>query len=154
MSTGAQGSAPGQQIAQFQSGGVTAATGLRVPFLTDEFSRSFGFPGTRLRNMITEATPLREERSYDPLLGLREVRYSRPGLVSAYSAGVGPIRCLFQAPPALGGRRITVSGGAAFDLLSGSTLGRVAGSDIVRVAVSRSQVVLVVGGHGGMSIQW
>jgi hypothetical protein len=141
-----QGSAPTQQIAQFRSDGFTASTGLRVPFFTDDFSRSFGFPSTRLRNMITEATPLREERPYTPLVGLREIRYSRPGLVSTYKPGVGPIRALFQAPPVLGGRPIAVSGGQAFDLVSGLGLGGVAGADIVRVAVSRSQIVLVASG--------
>jgi hypothetical protein len=141
-----QGSAPTQQIAQFRSDGFTASTGLRVPFFTDDFSRSFGFPATRLRNMITEATPLREERPYAPFVGLREVRYSRPGLVGAYNIGSGPIRCLFQAPPALGGQTIAVSGGQAYDLSSGTGLGAIAGTDIVRVAVSRSQIVLVASG--------
>lgn len=141
-----QGSAPAQQIAQFRSDGVTASTGLRVPFFTDDFSRSFGFPGTRLRNMITEATPLREERPYAPLVGLREVRYSRPGLVQGFNAGAGPIRCLFQAPPALGGGLIAVSGGEVFDLGSGSSVGLVAGTEMARTAVSRSQIVLVSGG--------
>ena len=146
MAAGGQGSAPSQQIAQFRSDGVTASTGLRVPFFTDDFSRSFGFPGTRLRNMITEATPLREERPYTPLVGLREVRYSRPGLVNAHSPGAGPIRALLQAPPSLGGRMMAVSGGQAYDLISGAGLGGVTGADLVRVAVSRTQIVLVAAG--------
>jgi hypothetical protein len=141
-----QGSAPTQQIAQFRSDGFSASTGLRIPFFTDDFSRSFGFPATRLRNMITEATPMREERPYTPLVGLREVHYSRPGLVGAYKPGVGPIRCLFAAPPALGGRTIAVSGAQAWDLTSGTGLGTVGGTDLVRVAVSRTQVVLVASG--------
>ena len=141
-----QGSAPTQQIAQFRSDGVTAATGLRIPFFTDDFSRSFGFPSTRLQNMITEATPLREERPYAPLVGLREVRYSRPGLTHCASLGAGPIRSLFQTPPSLGNRRVVVSGSTAFDLDSGSSLGSAPGSDMTRVAVSRSQVVLVASG--------
>ena len=146
MAIDGQGSAPPQQIAQFRSDGVTASTGLRVPFFTDDFSRSFGFPGTRLRNMITEATPLREERPYAPFVGLREVRYSRPGLVKGFTPGAGPIRALFQAPPALGGGMIAVSGGDVFDLDAGVSLGQVAGTDMARVAVSRTQVVLVAGG--------
>ena len=117
-----------------------------MPFFTDDFSRSFGFPGTRLRNMITEATPLREERPYSPLVGLREVRYSRPGLVAGFRAGDGPIRCLFQAPPALGGHAIAVSGNEAFDLVAGESLGAIGGGDRVRCAVSRSQIVLAAGG--------
>ena len=142
-----QGSAPTQQIAQFRSDGVTASTGLRVPFFTDDFSRSYGFPNTRLCNMITEATPVREERPYTPLVGLREVRYSRPGLVQGYNPGAGPIRCLFQAPPVLlGGSMVAVSGAAVFAVEGGSALGVIAGTDIARVAVSRSQIVLVAGG--------
>ena len=141
-----QGSAPSQQIAQSRSDGLNASTGLRVSFLTDDFSRSFGFPGTRLRNMITEATPLREERPYAPLVGLREVRYSRPGLVQGSNPGPGPIRCLFQSPPSLGAGAIAVSGGAAYDLASGANLGTIAGTDRVRFAVSRSQIVVVAAG--------
>ena len=141
-----QGSAPADQIAQFRSDGVTASTGLRIPFFTDDFSRAFGFPNTRLRNMITEATPLREERPYTPLVGLREVRYSRPGLVRGFNPGAGPIRCLFQAPPVLSIGPIAVSGSDAFDLASGADLGAIAGTGMARVAVSRSQVVLVADG--------
>ena len=141
-----QASAPSQQIAQFRSDGFTASTGLRVPFFTDDFSRSFGFPGTRLRNMITEATPLREERPYAPFVGLREVRYSRPGLVKVFAPGVGPIRCLLQTPAKLGVNPIVVSGGEAFDLASGVSVGQVAGTEMARVAISRSQIVLVAGG--------
>ncbi len=144
--TDGQGSAPAQQIAEFRSDGVTAATGLRIPFFTDDFSRSFGFPATRLRNMITEATPFREERSFAPLVGLREIRYSRPGLVQGFNPGSGPIRCLFQAPPALGGALIAVSGATAFNLSTGAAMGGVGGSDLVRFAVSRSQVLLVASG--------
>ena len=108
-----QGSAPASQIAQFRSDGVTAQTGLRLQFFTDSFSRAFGLPETRLVNMISEATPLREERPYVPLVGLREVHYSRPGLVSAYTLGPGPIRGLAVAPPVdcsrCRGRRPTTS---------------------------------------------
>src|SRR5471030_1463201 len=93
-----QGAAPDAQIAQFRSDGFTAATGLRAPFFSDGFSRAYGLPETRLINMISEATPLREERPYAPLIGLREIRYSRPGLVAAYNHGTGPIRGLFASP--------------------------------------------------------
>ncbi len=142
----AQGSAPKAQIAQFRSDGITAATGLRIPFFTDDFSRAFGFPNTRLINMISEATPLREERPYVPLVGLRDVRYSRPGLTAFSSLGQGPIRGLLEAPPLVGGFRIVVSGGVAFNLDSGTPLGAIAGADPARAAVSRSQVVVVAGG--------
>jgi hypothetical protein len=54
-----QGSAPAKQIAQFRSDGITAQTGLRIPFFTDAFSRAFGFPITIPVNMISEETPLR-----------------------------------------------------------------------------------------------
>ena len=85
-----QGSAPSAQIAQFRSDGVTAATGLRIPFFTDAFSRAFGFPDVLPMNMIAEETPLREERPFAAYVGLREVHYGRPGLVTGYNLGAGP----------------------------------------------------------------
>src|SRR5665213_4053290 len=109
------GSAPPQQIAQFRSDGITAATGLRIPFFSDDFSRAYGLPPARIVNMMSEATPLREERPYVPLVGLREIRYSRPGLVAGVNYGAGPIRCVFTAPPLLGGGKIIVSGNVAYN---------------------------------------
>jgi hypothetical protein len=87
-----EGSAPASQIAQFRSDGITSSTGLRIPFLADSFSRAFGFPDVRPINMLSEETPLREERPYVAFVGLREVQYSRPGLVAGYNWGSGPIR--------------------------------------------------------------
>jgi len=141
-----QGSAPTSQIAQFRSDGVTTQSGLRLQFFTDSFSRAFGLPETRLVNMISEATPLREERPYVPLVGLREVHYSRPGLASAYSPGTGPIRGLTVAPPAYGGGLFCVSGTTAYNLATSATCGAIPGTDLVRWAVSRSQMVMVAGG--------
>ena len=138
-------SAPANQIAAFRSDGFTAATGLRIPFFTDSFSRAFGLPDVHLVNQISEATPLREERPYVPVVGLREVHYSRPGLAQAWSVGSGPVRGLTIAPPALGGRVLAVSGGAAFDAASGSRLGAVTGTDLVRFAQSRRQLVMAGG---------
>jgi len=141
-----QGSAPAEQIAQFRADGISATTGLRIPFFSDSFSRAYGLPDTRLVNMISEATPLREERPYAALVGLREVRYSRPGLVTGFNYGTGPIRCVFAAPPLLGGGVIVVSGTTAYNVTTGANLGSVPGTDMVRFAVSRLQMVLVAAG--------
>ena len=139
-----QGSAPSAQIAQFRSDGFTAATGLRVPFLSDAFSRAFGLPDVRLFNMISEATPLREERPYVPFVGLREVRYSRPGLVTGFNWGAGPIRGLFCQPGVFGSGLFAVSKTTAY--LNGSSIGTIPGSDIVRFAASPTQVIAVSSG--------
>ncbi|MDQ2861685.1 MAG: packaged DNA stabilization protein gp10 [Pseudomonadota bacterium] len=145
MVSSPQGSAPPNQIAQFRSDGFTAATGLRVPFFSDGFSRAYGLPETRLVNMISEATPLREERPYVPLIGLREIRFSRPGLSPAYAYGSGPIRALALAPPAFGDGFYIVSGNTVFNQ-AGTNLGTIPGTDLVRFASSRSQVVAVSSG--------
>lgn len=147
MPLAGQGSAPKQEIAEFRSDGVTAASGLRIPFFSDSFSRNFGFPETRLQNMITEATPLREERPYAALVGLREIRYSRPGLVTGFNVGTGPIRGVFRAPPLLGGFLIAVSGTSAYRLDTGASLGVVGGSGPIRYAFSRLQIVLISDGR-------
>jgi hypothetical protein len=141
-----QGSAPADQIAQFRSDGVTATTGLRIPFMVEEFSEASGLPPMRLVNMISEATPIREERPYTAYVGLREIRYSRPGLVSAYNIGTGPIRGLYFAPPALGGFLVIVSGGTAYNAATGASLGAVPGTDLVRFAKSALQLIAVAGG--------
>jgi len=140
-----QGSAPQSQIAQFRSDGITAATGLRIPFFSDDFSRAYGLPPARLVNMLSEATPLREERPYVPLVGLREVRYSRPGLVSVRNQGTGPIRGMFyQEGSFFGGTLIWVSG---TNFYADTTLiGTIPGTDRVRFATSASQLIIVAGG--------
>ena len=140
------GSAPSQQIAQFRSDGVTGTSGLRIPFFSDGFSRASGLPEARLINFIGEATPLREERPYVPLVGLREIRYSRPGIVSSpYSIGTGPIRAMFPAPVTLGNAMTIVSGETVYDT-GGNNLGTITGTDMVRWAVSRTQQVIVADG--------
>jgi hypothetical protein len=141
-----QGSAPAKQIAQFRSDGITAQTGLRIPFFTDAFSRAFGFPATVPVNMISEETPLREERPFVPFVGLREVHYSRPALVTGSNLGTGPIRGVFRAPPAYGGGLFVVSGQTAYNAASGASCGAIAGTDRVRWAASETQMVLVAGG--------
>ena len=138
------GSAPADQLAEFRSDGFNATTGLRVPFFTEGYSRAYGFPDTRMVNMLSEAGPIREERPYSALVGLREVHYSRPALVSSLTTGTGPIRCAFKGPPIFNNQTIIVSGGTVYD---GTTnLGAVPGTDMVRFAVSRSQIVLVAAG--------
>ncbi|MEO8925899.1 MAG: packaged DNA stabilization protein, partial [Caulobacteraceae bacterium] len=140
-----QGSAPASQIAEFRGDGFTAATGLRVPFFSDGFSRAYGLPETRLVNMISEATPLREERPYVPLIGLREIRYSRPGLVAGFNYGTGPIRGVSLAPPNFGDGAYMVSGTTVYNQ-AGTNLGTISGSDPVRFAYSKTQVVAVSSG--------
>jgi hypothetical protein len=141
MSDG-QGSAPAAQIAQFRSDGFTAASGLRVPFFSDGFARAYGFPEIRLVNMLSEATPLREERPYTPLVGLREVRFRRAGLRRWASVGGGPIRGMhYQAgEDAL----YVVSGTTLF--VNGAAFADAPGSDLVRFAASENQVVLCADG--------
>ena len=139
-----QGSAPADQIAQFRSDGFSAVNGLRVPFMTESFARQSGFPSVSLVNLITEPAPLREERPYTAFVGLREVRYSRPGLAGFVAPGTGPIRDIFQGPPVFNSQKIIVSGTTVYD---GTTpLGTIAGTDMVRHAYSRSQMVLVANG--------
>ncbi len=120
--------------------------GLRVPFLTDSFDRSNGLPAARLINQIVESTPLREEAAYRAAEGLREVHYSRPGLVSAHAWGTGPVRGVTAAPPIFGGSMIMVSGTNAYDAATGANLGAIPGTDLVRFAQSRSQLVMAAGG--------
>ena len=141
------GSAPSSQIAQFRSDGVTASTGLRVPFFSDGFSRAYGLPQTHLVNLITEATPLREERPYTALVGLREVHYTRPALAAGSSLGAGPIRGVFRAPPIFGGGLFAVSGTTAFNVTPGVSCGTIPGAGAVRWAASDGQMVLVAGGQ-------
>src|SRR5665213_833923 len=136
------GSAPPQQIAQFRSDGITAATGLRIPFFSDDFSRAYGLPPARIVNMMSEATPLREERPYVPLVGLRETRYSRPGLVPFVSCGSGPIRGMAISPPFLLAIPFFVSGNTFYDA-NGTARGSCPGTDRVRFAASASQMVAV-----------
>lgn len=141
-----QGSAPTRQIAQFRSDGITAQTGLRIPFFTDAFSRSFGFPSTIPTNMISEETPLREERPFVPFVGLREIHYSRPALVTGWNYGTGPIRGLFRGPPVFGAGLFVVSGQTAYNVASGVNCGAIPGTDRVRWAASETQMVLVASG--------
>jgi hypothetical protein len=142
----APGSAPSKQIAQFRSDGITAQTGLRIPFFTDMFSRAFGFPSTIPVNMIAEETPLREERPYAAYVGLREVHYSRPALVTGYNYGTGPIRGVFRAPNCYGSGLFIVSGATAYNVATGASCGTIPGSDRVRWAASEAQMVLVASG--------
>jgi len=139
-----QGSAPPSQIAQFRSDGFTGATGLRVPFFSDAFSRAFGLPDVRLVNMISEATPLREERPYVPFVGLREVRYSRPGLVNVSNLGSGPIRGMFNQLGQPTPQFHLVSGTTLY--LNGASLATIPGSDRVRFCCSPQQVVFCADG--------
>ena len=140
------GSAPSQQIAQFRSDGVTGTSGLRVPFFSDGFSRASGLPEARLINFISEATPLREERPYVASVGLREIRYSRPGIVaSGFTIGTGPIRAMWPTPVTLGASLCFVSGETVYDS-GGNNLGTITGADTVRWAVSRTQQVIVADG--------
>ena len=141
-----QGSAPSSQIAAFRSDGFTAQTGLRLQFFTEGFARAYGLPETRLVNMISEQTPIREERPYTAFVGLREVHYSRPGLVTGLNRGAGPIRCAFTAPPLLGGFKVVVSGGTAYNADTNTAIGAIGGTDMVRFAISRGQMVIVAGG--------
>jgi hypothetical protein len=141
-----QGSAPSKQIAQFRSDGITAQTGLRIPFFTDAFSRAFGFPAVLPLNMISEETPLREERPYALYVGLREVHYSRPALVTGFNLGTGPIRGVFQAPAIYGSGLFIVSGTSAYNVATGEACGTIPGADRVRWAASEGQMVLVAGG--------
>jgi hypothetical protein len=138
-----QGSAPQQQIAQFRSDGFTASTGLRIPFFSDDFSRAYGLPPARLVNMMSEATPLREERPYVPLVGMREIRYSRPGLVSNLQLGTGPTRGLWQQDGFLGltgpASIFWITGTSVY--LGGSLIGAIPGTDRVRFAASPTEAV-------------
>src|SRR5271156_2280093 len=140
--TTAPGSASGKQIAQFRTDGVSGLTGLRIPFFSDAFSRASGLPEVRLLNFVSEATPLREERPYVPMVGLREIRYSRPGIVaSSYTIGSGPIRGFQPGATTLG----IVSGDTVYDD-TGANLGTVAGTDLVRYATSGAQQVIAAAG--------
>ena len=141
-----EASAPAKEIAQFRSDGASSLNGLRIPFFSDGFSRAFGLPETRLVNMITESTPLREERPFVPYVGLREIHYSRPGLVTGSNLGAGPIRGVFRAPAALGGGLFLVSGQVAYNLASGLACGAIPGTDMVRWAASEQQMVMAAGG--------
>ena len=141
-----QGSAPPAQIAQFRADGFNATTGLRIPFFTEAFSRAYGYPTTLLTNMISEQTPIREERPYTAFVGLREVHYSRPGLAAGINYGTGPIRAAFTSPPLLGGFKVVVSGGTAYNADTGANLGAIGGADMARFAISRGQMVIVAGG--------
>ncbi|HWE98694.1 MAG TPA: packaged DNA stabilization protein [Caulobacteraceae bacterium] len=141
-----QGSAPNAQVAQFRSDGFTSLTGLRLPFFTDSFSRSFGFPDVRPLNLISEETPLREERPFAAYVGLREVHYSRPGLIAGFNLGAGPIRGVFRAPNIYGGGLFLVSGTSAYNASTGASCGTIPGADRVRWAASEAQMVLIANG--------
>ena len=139
-----QGSAPSTQIAQFRSDGISARTGLRIPFFSDDYARAFGFPPVRLRNMVSESTPIREERPYAAFVGLREIRYSRPGLASGFNYGSGPIRGLYSQPGVFGGALFIVSGNTIYR--DGANVGTLSGTDMVRFAASPGQIVAVADG--------
>jgi hypothetical protein len=136
-----QGSAPAAQIAQFRSDGFSTQTGLRIPFFSDAFSRAFGFPDVHPVNLLSEETPIREERPYAAYVGLREVQYSRPGLVTGANWGSGPLRGAFCQPGVGYGHIFAVSGNTVY--LGGLNQGTIPGNDLVRFAASPSQVVAV-----------
>ena len=117
-----------------------------MPFFSDSFSRAFGFPDVRLINLISESTPVREERPYAAYVGLREAHYSRPGLVAAQNYGAGPIRGLYFDPAGGGaGSLFVVSQNTIYR--NGGSVGTLPGTDLVRFAASPSQVVAVAGGY-------
>ncbi|HXV00658.1 MAG TPA: packaged DNA stabilization protein [Caulobacteraceae bacterium] len=145
-----QGSAPSAQIAQFRADGFSALTGMRIPFLSDAFARSFLGIDVRLENFISESGPLREERPYAAYSGFREIRYTRPGLVAGLNHGAGPIRGVFSRPGVFGGSLFIVSGTTIYR--DGSGVGTIAGTDLVCFAASPTngtspnQIVAVAGG--------
>lgn len=100
------------------------------------FSRSGGLPESRFINMYGEDAPL----GITP-----NVCMPRPGLVSAYSLGAGPIRGLFRKSGVLDGSLFIVSGTALYKS-DGTNLGAIPGTDLVRIDASASQMVLVAGG--------
>lgn len=92
-------------------------------------------PASRLVNMFTEPTP------QSPTEG---ARLPRPGLVSTYTWGSGPIRGLFRQAGIGSGGLFAVSLTTAY--LAGSSVGTISGTDMVRWAAGRSQVVAVANG--------
>lgn len=142
-----QGSAPQEQIAQFRSDGFNAQSGLRVALYTENFDRTNISVPVRIINQIVESTPLREESVYRAQVGLRELHYSRPGLVYFTTYGVGPIRGLMivqRLGPTLVPITFAVSGSRFFR--DGGDFGPCPGVDLVRFAASSSQIVAVASG--------
>lgn len=92
-------------------------------------------PASRLVNLFVEPTPQSPTES---------ARLPRPGLVSTYTWGSGPIRGLFRQAGIGSGGLFAVSLTTAY--LAGSSVGTIGGSDLVRWAAGRSQVVAVASG--------
>lgn len=118
---------------------------LRVPFITDGFTRSLGTPVGLPVNLVSEATPLREPVAGAAQAGFRDIHYGRPGLMAGTTIGTGPIRGIANGPPAFGEGYFYVTG-QSIRQAGGFIRGTVTGSDRVRFAVSRSQMVVVADG--------
>jgi hypothetical protein len=107
--------------------------------------------------MISEATPIREERPYAAYVGLREVRYTRPAMVTGLNDGDGPVRGAYCNSGVFAGDRFVVSGGTIYK--GGISFGAIPGSDLVRFAASPAQIIAVSegtaylysGGSGGFA---
>lgn len=92
-------------------------------------------PASTLANFFVEPTPNSPTES---------ARLPRPGLVSTYTWGSGPIRGLFRQAGIGSGGLFAVSLTTAY--LAGASVGTISGTDMVRWAAGRSQVVAVANG--------
>lgn len=106
-----------------------------VPFTAFAYSRENGYIASRLVNLVSEASPQGPNE---------DERIPRPGLVSTFQWGSGPIRALFRKAGAFGGGKFAVSGGECY--LDGVDVGPIPGTDLVRFAASKTQVVAVSAG--------
>lgn len=92
-----------------------------------------GLPELRLINMFVEAAATSQD-------GI--VLMSRPGLVSSYERGTGPIRGLFYQAGTLDGAALALSGN---QLYAGTVLGTVEGDGEPSFSASASEVILTAG---------
>ena len=102
-------------------------------------------PEARLINMISEATPLREESGF-----VHAARGPKPEksatrapclLANPQLPGTGPIRGIFNAPSGLAPSQVSVWETTAYDQ-SGNSLGPIPGTAMCRAASSGSQMVI------------
>lgn len=127
---------------------------MQLPFATNAIARQYGLPEAYLRNLMVEPTPegpILSEKAPAAAFGSEgTARLPRPGLVSSYTLGAGPVRGVFYNKGVASGRLLIVSGTEAY-LSDGTDMGAIPGTDLARFAASPTQFVAVSAGVAYLS---
>lgn len=120
---------------------------MRLPLASQDYARpTYGLAESRSVNVFAEATPGGPAG---------DVRYPRPGLVSSYMVGPGPIWGIFRKAGLFSGDRFTLSGNSLYR--ERTFLAATPSERSARWAGGSSQLVLITGSVGyfynGTSVQ-